>query len=795
MLTNRERLRHRQNQPAIVALHRALARLTSTVTVMNTGAHPDDEQSGMLALMSFAMGMRVVIACSTRGEGGQNTLGPERTGALGVMRSREMEEAARELGADIAWLGHGPDDPVNDFGFSKSGPDTLERWGKDRTIERLVRAYREYRPDIVIPTFLDVPGQHGHHRAMTEAAETAIALAADPAAYPEHFAEGLTTWSVAKYYLPAWSGGENGYYDDEVPPPPTTVTVSATTIDAPTGAPYDTVGEFSRAFHASQNMGHWRAVPQTDWPLHLKLGGVVENDIRASLPATLGEIATRLSGDAASALGQAQADIDLAVAAYPNGPAITGPLLTARAAIQSARSGLDGAEAASFGHRLDRKLAEIDTALLLAAGLAVTAWVEPVNLAPGAEGVLHVVVEPGSATDVLVRARTAPFISVDGPAAVENLISIPIRAASNAPITNAFLPGYAALGGNGPVSVELEAAIAGRTARISIDLEEAVQIVPANSVELAPDAIIVALPGSGKATSVRVRTDVDLSRVAIAGVDGLNLAQTASGVDVSATAELAAGRYTLPVQIDGEQAYSLTPIAYPHIGRTHFVRPVALEIVALDLTIPKSRIGYVGGGSDRVGLWLERMGADVTELDAAALSGDLSGFDTIVIGTFAFGTRPDLAAATARLHDWVNNGGHLVTLYHRPSDGWSPDSTPPKRLVIGSPSLRWRVTNPNADVDVLLPEHKLLTGPNAIGAEDFANWDKERGLYFASYWDAAYEPLLAMHDAGEKPLTGSLVSAVIGKGRHTHTSLVLHHQLDKLVPGAFRLLANLVQPA
>ena len=207
MLTARDRLARRKSRPSIVTLHRALTRLTSTLTMMNTGAHPDDEQSGMLALMRFGMGMRVIIACSTRGEGGQNTLGPERTGPLGILRSREMEEAARELDTDVVWLGHGPDDSVYDFGFSKSGPDTLARWGKGTIIERLVRAYRQERPDIVIPTFLDVPGQHGHHRAMTEAAETAIALAADPTAYPEHFAEGLTPWSIAKYYLPAWSGG------------------------------------------------------------------------------------------------------------------------------------------------------------------------------------------------------------------------------------------------------------------------------------------------------------------------------------------------------------------------------------------------------------------------------------------------------------------------------------------------------------------------------------------------------------------------------------------------------------
>jgi hypothetical protein len=226
------------------------------------------------------------------------------------------------------------------------------------------------------------------------------------------------------------------------------------------------------------------------------------------------------------------------------------------------------------------------------------------------------------------------------------------------------------------------------------------------------------------------------------------------------------------------------------------VVPQALDLLALDLVLPAGvKVGYVGGGSDNVRLWLERIGLDVTDLDAEALAGDLSAYTSIVIGIFAFGLRPDLKAAIAKLHAWVEAGGHLLTLYHRPSDGWDADRTPPRRLVIGSPSLRWRVTDPNAAVEVLVPGHPLLAGPNAIGPDDWAGWDKERGLYFASQWDPAYEPLLAMHDKGERPLMGSLLSARVGKGRHTHTSLVLHHQLDKLVPGAFRLMANLVQRA
>ncbi|MDF2812492.1 MAG: hypothetical protein K0S56_3523, partial [Microvirga sp.] len=153
MLRDHERIAREMSDPGLIRLHRKLERLSSVLTVMNTGAHPDDEKNGLLAALRFGLGMRVVVACSTRGEGGQNAIGTERGAALGVVRTWEMVAAARVLDADVVWLGHGPGDPVHDFGFSKNGDDTLARWGEDRILERLVRAYREERPDIVIPTF------------------------------------------------------------------------------------------------------------------------------------------------------------------------------------------------------------------------------------------------------------------------------------------------------------------------------------------------------------------------------------------------------------------------------------------------------------------------------------------------------------------------------------------------------------------------------------------------------------------------------------------------------------------
>lgn len=793
MLTARERLSRQKSRPVLVELHRALSRLDSTLTVMNTGAHPDDEHSAMLAAMRFGMGLRVVIACSTRGEGGQNSLGAERSAALGVLRSREMEEAARVLDADVAWLGHGPDDSVHDFGFSKNGLDTLARWGRDKIIARLAIAYRQYRPDIVIPTFLDVPGQHGHHRAMTEAAEIALELAADPA----FTGTDLAPWSVAKYYLPAWSGGGDTY-DDEVPPPETTIEMQAPGRDIPTGATFSAVGEWSRTFHATQGMGRWIETPERSWSLHLRRGPAEsETDIRDNLRATLADLADALPERPAAALRNAQQHIIAAQRAFPDRAAVIAALAPAAEAIDLARRLASDETLGLHGHRLERKLVEIDAALLLAQGVTPIAWAEPNRLPAGGEASLKVQLDD-DCPPVTVTPLVGADIRIGTRSDDSHGVSFPLSIAPNAPLSGQFLPGLASLGGNGAIRVAVTTAIGGRVATSVFDLEEPLTIAPAHTVELQPATFIVnrSAPDAVNALNTAVRPVLTGTAMTLEAPAQWQANRTEDGFSVTPPVDLAPGLYRLPLRIDGQQAFAEQKIAYPHIGRTQFIAPQELRVLALDLALPAdTRIGYAGGGSDRVAYWLKAIGLDVTELNDAALAGDLSGFTNIVIGTFAFGQRPALRQITSKLREWVEAGGHLLTLYHRPIDGWDPQTTSPRPIKIGSPSLRWRVTNPAADVDSLLPNSPLLSYPNAIGPDDWNGWDKERGLYFAAEWDPAYEPLLAMSDAGEAPLKGALISAKIGKGRHTHTSLVLHHQLDRLVPGAFRLMANLVQPA
>ncbi len=688
----------RLETPAL-RLAAALAPLRGVVGVLVTGAHPDDEMSTMLAALVRRDGVRVTYACATRGEGGQNAIGRETGAALGALRTREMEEAARRLGIGLRWLSEPRDDSLVDFGFAKTAEASFALWGRARIVARLVAIIRAEKPDIVWPTFLDVSGQHGHHRAITQATIEAVHRAADPTATPPEF-DGAP-WQVAKLYLPAWSGGGDTY-DDAAPPPNASVVYDATGLDPTSALSYAQLGECARAAHASQGMGHWVEAGPALYPLHRLDRGVSETTIFDGLPRRLDDPV-------------AQAAIERVLAAWPDPRAIKTAAVHAEAQLLRALATLDPSQRAASGHRLERKRADI--ARVLAA----------------------------------LRGDAPSTTTIPGPD-----LATSVRFEPDAVIVNR-------LGRRGHSKLEIMIE-SGTSARVTVTLDAP----PGWPVTGMPMRLALA-----PRMEQRVRFDIEAP-------------------DTTAPA-----LHELALRIDGGAAMQLHRSTYPHVGTIVVASPTILRVRVLDAALPLgARIAYVGGGGDRVDVWLARLGLDVTTLDAPAFAAaEFARFTTLVIGIFALRTRPDLAAALPRLHAWVREGGHLVTLYHRPIDNWDERTSALAPLAIGSPSLRWRVCDSAAPVAMRLPDHPLLSTPNRIGTSDWADWHKERGLYFAARWDESYLPLLAMNDPGERPLTGALLSGRFGSGRHTHVSLALHHQLEHLVPGALRLMANLVQPA
>ena len=794
-----------KGEPKIVKLYRQLERLTSTVTLMTTGAHPDDEPSGMLAALRHVYGIRPVLYCITRGEGGQNAIGPERGSVLGVLRTREITEASRSLDASLAFGSQGHHDNMHDFGFSKDPNQTIDRWGRDRVIERMTWAVRQYKPDVIMNCFLDVGGQHGHHRAANVATFIVAGISGNAEEFPDQIAAGLKTWTVPKIYQPAWGGG-GGVYDDETPPPPTTLVVRAPERDPISGATFPQMGEWSRSCHLTQGMGRWQPKPQTEWPINLSWAangeaGKEEGDIRDGLIATVGHIAELdgMPASSADALRNAQGLIEEALADYGDPVVVAQRLVEIGKAVAEARSTLPAELEDQVAHRLDRKIKEVDLALATAAGMQVRAYTDGADLHPGQDIIVKALVDaPDSITvdsvEVIARAGITGSTAEDG---------VKVSVAADAALTNPLTEQFDPLGGNGDAFVRLAATIAGHKVVLDVDLEDVLRVLPEASLELKPDAVVfnteseISPVAFTAVVSGGTTADLDFQLpegwlMAAKGETGLE----AGTFELTPPAELGTERITIAPKLLGKDAYAINVFTYPHIGRSVVPTEVAVPVQSVGAVIPEGKIGYIGGGNDNVATWLKRLGVDLKELSPSDMeAGAYRDLDTLVVGIFSFGRRADLVAALPGVHEWVKKGGHLVTLYHSPSDGWDPATVPLAFLKIGSPSIRYRVTDAKSAVDVLEPDHPLLTYPNAITQEDWDNWDKERGLYFASEWDEAYVPLLAMADAGEEPLTGSLLSAEIGEGRHTHTSLVLHHQLDKLTPGAFRIMANLIQPA
>ncbi len=766
-VSDQSRILRERLAPRMLSLWKALSPLQSVVSFMNTGAHPDDETSAMLAALGLRDGLDLSYCCSTRGEGGQNDIGTEVGAALGALRTAEMERACDVLNMRMYWLCPDPNDPVTDFGFSKSGKETLEKWGRKRTLRRFARVLRMERPDILCPTFLDIPGQHGHHRAMTDAAHKVMDLAADP----KFDTGGHAPWQVKKLYLPAWSGAGQAY-DDDLPPPPATLTIQAKGFDPVSGASYERIGQQSRSYHRTQGMGKWIEIgDERNWPLHLADSRVdgPDLDLTSGLPKTLRDLG----------LGSIQDHLDAARAAFPDYDRV------AKEACEALRLLQNCDVTPEYAHRIARKITQVSTVIRIAAGVQVEARLEQDQLAPGDESAVHFGVRNGSADLVSTQVITTPGWRATEVSLVND------SAGPSDPYPNRYLP-------DTPCApcVCVETTVHGVTSTTRVAFETPPLSVPPVVTSLAPRAGVINLRADNRTLSVAARSiHPTHGKVTLHLPEGWTAVRTEAGFDLSIPKAVSPGAYLVPIYVDNQPAQLVETIAYDHIAPRTLSTPAVLQVQVIEADLPQGRLGYIGGGNDTVDQSIRAMGLSIDALEDADLISDtaLAEFDTLVIGIFALRFRRGLAEAMPRIHQWVENGGTLVTLYHRPWDNWSSDTTPPRPLEIGQPSLRWRVTDETSAV-TQLTDHPILSYPNAIGRTDWDGWYKERGLYFAKSWDAAYTPLLKMADPGEAPHQGALLSADIGKGRHIHCALILHLQMAKLVPGAFRLMANILAP-
>ena len=793
----------------VAALAGALKQLGANKRVLVIGAHPDDEDTELLAILSRGMGVRAAYLSLSRGEGGQNLIGPELGPELGIIRTEELL-AARQLDGARQFFTR-----AYDFGFSKTADETFRFWPRDSLLVDVLAVIRRFRPQIVVSIFSGTPRDgHGQHQVAGIVARQAFETLRD------------SSWGPVKLYRAAWS--DTGA---------TTLRLDGGALDPLAGRSYHQIAMAGRSRHRSQDMGQFeRAGPSVD-----RLAFVEWRDGRRGTKDGDGLFAgvdTVLHGRAryVALLDSARVRLN------PSRPAAIVPLLV-RALRELGRG--------TVGETDAEQRESLEHALAAAAGVAIDGFVDDGIVIPGerleveatvwnagAGGVtldgIDVTAPPGwkverldAATSpvpqgALATRRFAVTVAPDAPRSQPYFLRHPLAGGlydwtgtpadwRGLPFEPSLVEMAARLTIAGqPVTLRREVVYRYRDQGIG-EVRRPIVVTQPFDVAVTPDLVV--WPIDGAAGGPRHFTITVTNRVrgpaatqvvvtppsgwAAVPAESLSFQREDEAKSLTVTVALPPGArpgvYALQaaaVTAGERKEGALAVIDYPHIRPRPVAHASTAELRAARIALPAvTRVGYVRGASDRVPEALQAVGVPLELLGPDTLArGDLSRYDAIVIGSRAYEVDAALVASNGRLLDYARTGGLVIVQYQQYP--FVNGNFAPYRLSIARPHDR--VTDETAPVTERDAAHRVFHVPNEIGPDDWAGWVQERGLYFAHDWDAAYTPLLETHDPGEPPLFGGLLVAAVGQGTYVYTGLSFFRQLPAGVPGAYRLFANLL---
>jgi LmbE family N-acetylglucosaminyl deacetylase len=804
----------------------AINKARVTTRILYVTAHPDDETAGLLAYLSRGLYADVAVLTITRGQGGQNAIGPEQDGPLGVVRTTEL------LAADSHYGVHQFFTRAVDPGFSKSPERTMKIWGDQIPLEDMVRVIRMYRPQVVINGWGGVHFGHGQHQASGILTPQAVADAADPTKFPDQIAQGLTAWKISLELRP----GSFGFGPATASSAPGGVTLPVNDVSPLWGQSYVEMGMEGHAQHVSQGTPSFtgnpffRRSPSLIVEHGQEGGGSFDVKELAESIASLADRYAQWQSSMAPAL--AAADQDLASASKSalelDRAAAAKSLAEAGKAISGLRQKLSsegGGESVAAQWELERIQKRIDAALDDDVALPVDTQASRHELVAGESFTVDVNFLDKPATPAKWEVDPSSLLVPEGWSATLDdadargsnyhfRVSIPAGAKPPTTPADAVLPFPAPLvklalrmsvdDYEFTVEKAVESAEAKTTAIITYPLE----LVPAVTLTVEPAQVMVpekhaAAPADllarvryhgTKAATVSIGLDAppEWNVSPIAAIDFSGAGDRLVRWAVKAPTKIAPGAYALhPYAKLGDETFRTSVEPIPTLPTRNASEPDDVTVHVLDLAVPAGlHVGYIAGDNDVLPETLRQVGIQVDLLDEVALAfGDLSRYDAIVVGIRAYELRHDAMAANSRLLDYVENGGTLLVLYER-DFAWAKLLPAPFKAEMAGQAVR--VTDQNSPVRFLAPDSPLLNSPNKITLDDFKGWEQERGLYFWSTWDSRYTAVLGLTDPGEPEATGGLVYARDGKGVYIYTGLSFFRELPDGVPGAYRLFVNLL---
>lgn len=797
-------------------IYRELKTLKQLPKVLYLAAHPDDENTGLLSWLINDQNVETGYLSLTRGDGGQNLLGTEQGAALGLIRTHELLEARKLDGAQQFFT------RAIDFGFSKNTTDTFKQWDENSIIADVVWVIRKFRPDVIICRFPPTAAAgHGQHAASAVVAEKAFKLAGDKTAFPNQL-KYVNVWQPKRVLWNTFRfGAVNTTSENQLK-----VTVGQ--YDAQLGMGYGELAGLSRSLHKSQGAGTQSVAGiKTEYFSHVNGESAKE---------------TLFDGIAKTWTSNGNADIDQSLDKIIsnfnfNSPDSSLPtLLVLRKKVLALKD----------SDLKKDKIKYLDNIILSCAGFMGEVVTNQAEAVAGDHynfrlNLISRATNPIVLENVKWLSQSENFnrkLSKDSLITIQHDIQIPADAALTEPYWLAkpakdaatfSVPNDTLIGlpeTESPLNVLLGLKIGSEKFQVKLplsfkkldpvrgDVVEALRIVPALELKFTQPLYLVK---ENEDLNLSLNFKVNSNKQFNNGKVNLmfNGERLGGGDLKSINGKDFTVDYVIPktklVSIKSNQlqldanfvadgvTYNKKQvlIQYPHLPSLQYFTPATVAVMKGDIQAKVKKVGYIQGAGDFIPEFLRIAGIQVDVLKDEDFYGNLeesngngnqnklSQYDAIVLGVRANNTEKKLGRWMPFLWSYVKAGGNLVMQYNT-----NQDTTVNQLGMYNFNIANKRVTEENAEVKFLNPNHQLLNFPNKITANDFNGWVQERGAYFPAQWDAAYEPLFEMHDTGEEPLQGSTLYAKYGKGNFIYTPLAFFRQLPAGNVGAARLFLN-----
>ncbi|ADY30973.1 PIG-L family deacetylase [Cellulophaga lytica] len=796
-------------------IYHSLQKLNFLGSALYIAAHPDDENTRLISYLSNNVKAKTAYLSLTRGDGGQNLIGPEIREQLGVLRTQELLGARSKDGGEQFFS------RANDFGYSKHPDETLAIWNKKEVLGDVVQIIRQYKPDVIINRFNHrTPGTtHGHHTTSAMLSVEAFDLVNDANAYPEQL-KLTETWQPKRmFFNTSWwfYGSEEAFNKADKSK---LMKLDVGVFYPILGVSNNEIAALASSQHLCQGFGRISTRGSQDEYIELLKGDMPKgDDIFEGINTTWSRI------DGGDAIGKILNKVEENFN-FKNPSSHLPELIEAYKLLQKSTD----------KHWKNIKSKELENIITAVAGLYLEANANYTNSTPSGNFKVSIEALNRSTANIVLKSVNVGTTTLTPNILLENNtkenLTLDVAVPENTKYTSPYwLMEKGTLGmytvkdkkliGKPETprafNADFELSINNYTLTITKpvvyhyskpdkgELYRPFEVLPEASVGIK-DKVIIFSDESSKQIPVTVKALADdiSGEIELTFSKGWKVANAKQNFNIKKRGDSKTIIFTvtppnsesegsiLPVvKINGKELNKeLVVISYDHIPTQSVLLPSEAKVVRLDIKKTGKNIGYITGAGDKIPESLEQIGYNVSIIDPNNINtASLKGFDAIVVGIRAYNVVDQLKFKQHFLLDYVKNGGNLVIQYNTAGRSkLGVDNIAPYPLELS----RDRVTNEFAEVTILAKDHPVVNTPNKITPNDFNNWVQERGLYFPNKWGKEFTPILAMADKGEEAKKGSILIAAYGKGNYVYTGISFFRELPAGVPGAYKLFANLL---